>query len=436
MRRVCLALPTDRACADGIAAVGAEAAWAARHLGVEVRLCVLDTSDGAALAGNRAAVDALPPAPGVVVHHLDEVAQRAFLRDAVDRSAVAAPERLLRLLLPDGVSYGACTDRAFLVASALGCSSLHRRDSDSAYQTFDGAPVFPIRQELTTLGRRAADAAGDVTRSRLDPAARDRPVALAGGSFIGEMSVDLDAMQRSDPAIYHDVVGLWIPATCPDLWRPRLVRESFRGAGTARFTGDHSTLTAVSPMRVDMCNIGLVKEVYERVPLPTATGTIGTDYFLIHLVHAAGLPGVLHNRHIVNSHTGERRSDRGFLAYQLRFVRFLLSMRYLNVVYAALAAAGDTLLDEDGFLRADAVAAHVRDSTRLDRADNVGRLDVLDRSYRTLGGRWTAVADVLAARGGQLLDKAEADMADFADVIDAWQPLVRAARSAPVPVGG
>ncbi|MFG2833688.1 DUF6271 family protein [Streptomyces zaomyceticus] len=431
MRRVCLTLPTNRACAPAIRAVAEEAAHGARHFGVEVRLLILDSSDGPVLAEHREVVAALPSHPGVVVHHLDEDEQRAFLREVIARSGVAESERLLDLMLPNRVSYGACTNRAFLVAEALGCTSVHRRDSDSRYQHLDGEPVFPLHQELLTLGRRATEAAGLVSRSRLDPAYADRPVALVGGSFVGEMSVDVEEIRRLDPAVYEDVVGLSIPGDYPEIWRRNLIAESFRGAGTAPYTEDRSTLMSVSPMRVDMCNIALDREVYGQVPLPPATDTIGSDYFLIHLVQHARLPGVLHNRHIVNFHTGERRSDAGFLAYQLRFAKFLLAGPHLATVYTALKEAGDALLDAEGRVRASAVAGFARDSadgSRVDRAENAGRLDALTRSYRTLGGRWAAAAGVLSSLREQLLDEARQDMAEFALLTDAWGALTRASR--------
>ncbi|RPK65588.1 hypothetical protein EES43_07650 [Streptomyces sp. ADI96-02] len=430
MRRVCLTLPTHRACAATIAAVGGEAAWGAREFGVEVHLLVLDSSAAPVLAEHRAAVAALPPSPGVVVHHLDESEQRRFLREVINRSGVAAPDRVLDLMLPSRVSYGACTNRAFLIAEALGCASVHRRDSDSSYQILDGEPVHPFHHELGSLGRRAADVRPLVTRSRLDPASEDRPVALVGGSFTGAMSVDVSDIRRLDPDVFHEVVGLSVPAGYPEVWRGHLIEESFRGSGTSPFTGDRTTLCAVSPTRVDMCNIGLDRSVYGRIPLPPATDTIGSDYFLIHLAHDAALPGVLHNRDIVNFHTEERRSDTGFLAYQLRFAKFLLSRHHLDSVHAATAAAGASLLDAEGRVRAGAVAGFVRDSTRIDRAENARRLDVLDRCYRTLGDRYPAVADALAARRGRLLDEARDDMAAFAFLIDGWEALSDASASA------
>ncbi|KQX56291.1 MULTISPECIES: DUF6271 family protein [unclassified Streptomyces] len=431
MRRVCLTLPTNRECAATIRAVAEEAAYGARRFGVEVRLLILDSSEAEVLAGHRAAVAALPPVPGVVTHHLDESEQRGFLREVIAASGVAEPDRVLDLMLPSGVSYGACTNRAFLLAEALGCVSVHRRDSDSRYQSLDGEPVFPLHHELAALGRRAADVAGQVTRSRLDPACAGRPVAMVGGSFVGEMSVDVAEIERLDPAVYEEVVGLSIPAGYPEIWRRNLIAESFRGAGTTEFTVDRTTLTGVNPMRVDMCNIALDREMYARVPLPPATDTIGSDYFLIHLVHDARLPGVLHNRHIVNFHTGERRSDSGFLAYHVRLAKYLLAAPHFNAVYAALKEAGDALLDDEGHVRPSAVAGFVRDSTRLDRAENAGRLDVVDRSYRTLGGRYATAADVLRARREALLDEAGRDMTEFARLIDSWEALTLAARSRP-----
>ncbi|MFE5795974.1 DUF6271 family protein [Streptomyces sp. NPDC056503] len=432
MRRVCLTLPTNRACTATIAAVAEEAAYGAREFGVEVHLLILDSSPPADLADHRKAVAALPAAPGVVVHHLDEDRQRVFLGEVVAATGLTEADRLLDLMLPAGVSYGACTNRAFLLAEALGCASVHRRDSDSRYQHLDGEPVFPIHHELAALGRRAADVAGSVDRSRLDPRCADRTVALAGASFIGEPSVDVAGIRALDPEAYREIVGLSVPSGYPEIWRRNLIDEAFRGAGTAPFDTDRTTLTLVGPTRVDMCNVALGREVYGRVPLPPATDTIGTDYFLLHLVHAARLPGVLHNRHIVNYYTGERRSDAGFLAYQLRFAKYLLASAHLEAVYTGLAAAGDTLLDPTGKVRPSAVAALARESTLLDPAGNEARLDVLDRRYRSLGGRYATAAGLFAERRRRLLAEARSDMEDFALLVDAWAALTAHAKGTAV----
>ncbi|MET7363774.1 DUF6271 family protein [Streptomyces sp. NPDC005562] len=429
MRRICLTLPTNRACPDTIAAIGEEAAYAAGHFDVEAHLLILDSSDPATFAAHARAVQALPDVPRVVVHHLDEAAQRAFLRRVIAAAQVAKPELMLDLMLPDGLSYGACTNRAFLVAAALGCESVHRRDSDSRYQTRDGEPVFPVHHELDSLGRPAADAAPGVTENTLAPRHAHQRVAMVGSSFVGELSVDIGEIRRLDPDVYHDVVSLWAPDDFSESQKRDLVEDSFRGAGTEPFVSDHTTLGLVDPMRVDMCNISF-HGVQESVPLPPATDTIGSDYFLIHLVHDAALPGVLHNRNIVNYYTAERRTDAGFLAYQTRFVKFFLSMLYFNHIYDRMTAAGEALLDEQGQVRPDVIAGFARESALLDQAGNHRRLDRIDAAYRSLGGRYAECADHLATRRERLLDEARRDIEDFALLTEAWQPLVRASKDA------
>ncbi|MEV6113298.1 DUF6271 family protein [Streptomyces sp. NPDC052109] len=429
MNRVCLCLPTNRACSATIAALHDEAAYAARRHGADVNLLILDSSDAHTRAEHARTVAALPPAGNVTVHHLDEAAQRAFLRRTTERAGLPEPDRLLHLMLPPAVSYGACTNRAFLLAAALGCASVHRRDSDSTYQVHAGEPVFPVHHELPYLGRPAAEAGAGGLHTDLDPALRGRPVSLAGASFIGELSVDIGEIRRLDEGIYHDVVGLWAPGDWSEERRRELVEESFTGAGTAPFTGDRSTLTVVDPMRVDMCNIAFDRAVYERVPLPPATDTIGSDYFLLHLVHDAGLPGILHNRHIQNFHTPERRTDTGFPAYQRRFVKFLLSMLYFHHVYDRMAAEGAGLLDERHRVRADRIVEFLRGSTGVDRTENVWRLDRVDTAYRKLGGRYAEFADRLAVERERLLDEAQSDIEDYAYLVEAWPALVEAAQA-------
>ncbi|QEV16716.1 DUF6271 family protein [Streptomyces alboniger] len=427
MRRVCLTLPTNRACPETIAAIGGEAAYAAAHFDVEVHLLILDSSDADTFAAHTRAVHALGEVPHVITHHLGEAAQRAFLRRVIDRAEVAKPELMLELMLPAGLSYGACTNRAFLIAAALGCESVHRRDSDSRYQLADGEPVYPVHHELTSLGKRAADAAHGAVETALDQRHAHKRVAMVASSFVGELSVDIGEIRDLDPEAYYDVVSLWAPGHWSDEQKRDLVDDSFRGAGTEAFTGDRATLTLVDPMRVDMCNISF-HGVHERVPLPPATDTIGSDYFLIHLVHDAALPGVLHNRNIVNFYTAERRTDAGFVAYQTRFVKFFLSMLYFNHVYERMAAAGEALLDDGGQVRGAVISALARQSATLDRAENVHRLDRVDAAYRRLGGRYARFADLLATRRERLLDEARGDIEDFALLTEAWEPLVRASK--------
>ncbi|GAA1672256.1 DUF6271 family protein [Kribbella yunnanensis] len=428
MRRICLALPTDRACTPMLHELAEEAAYGVSHFDVEIAVLVLDSSSPTDYAEHARVLAALPLQPGIEVVHLDESAQRAFLQHVIKDAALNEPERILDLMLPGRRSYGACTNRAFVIAAALGCESVHRRDSDCTYQELDGAKIFPIHHELT-IGTTAAAARERVSAVDLAPGSDDLPVVMAGASFIGDMSVDIDDIRQRDPEIYYEVVSLWAPGDAPEAEKRALVAESFTGAGTTPFRADESVLTMVDPMRVDMSNIAFHR-VQEQVPLPPATDTIGSDYFLMHLVHDAGLPGVQHNRHIVNLHTGERKTDAGFASYQLALTKFFLSMLYLHFVYERMGVAGSALRDAHGDVDAAAVAGIVRQSIQLPVDENVDRLDKLGSAYRRLGGRHADFAETLVVRRSALLDEARQDMDDFAVLIDGWQSLIKASISA------
>ncbi|MGC9669672.1 DUF6271 family protein [Planosporangium sp. 12N6] len=406
-RRVCLTVPTNRECTATLAEVMSEAAYATERFGVEVCLLVLDSSaDFAAHARVLSRADN--------VWHLDEPAQRDFLHRVIRRAGVGKPDLIADLMLPSALSYGACTNRAFLIAAALGCESVHRRDSDSYFQTYLGNKIFPIYAELLALGKPAHRAVA--VEDRLDPALRNATVAMVGGSFVGEMSVDLGEVR--DHEAYYDLVSLWAADGLPEADRRALVADSFMGGQP--FTGDHSVLTVVDPMRVDMHNISF-HGLHERVPLPPATDTIGSDYFLIHVAHRAHLPGVMHNRHIVNFHTQERKTDAGFLAYQMRFAKFILSMPYLHFIY-------ERMTDDDPA----AIAAIVRESAGRADEPSSTKIVELERAYRRLGGRFAGVADRIRDRRTSLLLEARRDVDDFALLIDAWAPLVEAARATEV----
>jgi hypothetical protein len=401
--RICLVVPTNRECTATLAEVVAEADHAAAHCGADVRLLVLDSSDEfEAHAGVLAGRDD--------VQHLGEARQRDFLQRVIRTAGVAKPDLMLDLLLPRGLSYGACTNRAFLVAAALGCTSVHRRDSDLYFQTQAGRKLFPIEVELSALGRPAREVV--TTEDRLEPSRRDLAVQMVGASFVGDMSVDIEEI-RSHEA-YYDLVSLWAADGTSEQDKRALVEESF--TGSAAFDVDRSLLAVVDPMRVDMHNIAF-HTLHERVPLPPATDTIGSDYFLIHVAARAGLPGVLHNRHIVNFHTDERKSDEGFVAYQLRFAKFILSMYYFHFIYERMTT--DDPAD---------IAAIVRESTWQPREPNEAKAVLLEQAYRRLGGRFTVVADRVREQRDDLLIEARRDIDDYALLIDAWADLIAAAR--------
>ncbi|MFE9425629.1 DUF6271 family protein [Kitasatospora sp. NPDC006697] len=429
MQRVCLALPTMRPCPGTIVDLAEEAAYAVATFGAEVHLLILDTTTAADFAKNADAVASLAPVPGVFVHHLGNEQQRAFLLGVARRSGAADPELLLDLMLPQAVAYGSCVNRLFLGATALGCTSAHLRNDDFDYQVVDGEKMFPIHHELLSIGKPAGEALAGVSSSTLDPADADKPVMLVSAAFMGELNVDIGEINELDPEVYRDLVRLWTPRVWTREEQDAMVDISFKGAGTETFDSAGSVLGVPDIWDVYMCNVALDHRSYEVLPLVPALRTIGSDYALLHALVHAKLPAVIHRRHIVNYYTPERRIGAGFVAYQLRFVKMLLSMLYLYPVYGQMIDLGPSgLLDERHELKVEPILGLVRSTIDLDRDVNEQCLDEVDRLYRKLGGKYVELADAVAAQRQQLLDEAREDAERWAVLIEAWAPMVAAAR--------
>ncbi|MFE1320904.1 DUF6271 family protein [Kitasatospora phosalacinea] len=428
MQRVCLGLPTMRACPGTITDLAEEAAYAVETFGAEVHLLIMDTTVAADFEKNADAVAALAPVPGVFVHHLDNEAQRGFLQDVARRSGGADPELLLDLMLPSGVAYGSCVNRVFLGAAALGCTSAHLRNDDFDYRVVDGAKMFPIHHELLSLGKPAGEAVAGVARSTLDPADADKPVMLVSASFMGELNVDIGEIKELDPEVYRELVRLWTPRNWSPEERDAMVEPSFKGVPDEAFDPDDSVLGPPDIWDVFMCNVALDRRGYELFPLVPALRTLGSDYPLLHALVHAKLPAVIHKRHIVNYYTPERRIGAGFVSYQLRYVKLLLSMLYLYPLYDQMVALGPELLDERHELKVDSLLEMVRGTVDLDRSSNEECLDEAERLYRKLGGKYAELADAVAEQRQQLLDEAREDAAQWAVLIEAWAPMVAAAR--------
>ena len=189
-----------------------------------------------------------------------------------------------------------------------------------------------------------------------------KPVAMVGSSFVGELSVDIEEMQRLDPEIYYEVVGLWARAD----GRPRSAASWSTTPSSAPAPSPSPTTSRRSDPR------HLAGRHVQHRPRPRGLRTRAAAardqhhrqrLLPLHVVRDATLPGVVHNRNIVNYYTPERRTGPGFTAYQLRWTKFFLSMLYLYPVYTEMERVRGALLDERHHVRADAIGALVAEST-------------------------------------------------------------------------
>ncbi|WP_428751458.1 DUF6271 family protein [Vibrio cionasavignyae] len=427
MKKICLCLPTNRECASTIELLYRESLSAIDHFMVEIKLLVLDTSIGEAAIKNRNAVNEIRPTDKVEVIYLDESSQRAFL-SRIAKKAQIPEDRFQSLMLPKSVSYGACTNRAFIIASALGCSSIHRRDSDCTYQSKNGAIVYPLYNELRAIGEKAADVCELMTETDLTTEQKELPISVVGASFIGEMSVDIGEIASINQQAYFDTVSLWAKPSLNPSEKRALVEKSFRGGGQSRFVEDETKLGAADPMFMDMCNIAF-ENVHEQFPLPPAKNTIGSDYFLMHLIHNSSLPGVVHNRHIDNFYTPERRTEQGFREYQFRFVKFLLSMPYYHECYRLMAEENSNLLDKNQAINVPCVLDILRSSLTISSEEGYRVIEQLISTYCALGSKYERFANQLNEKAELLIAQAREDMADFVFLAECWESAILAAKA-------
>ncbi|MGF1748335.1 DUF6271 family protein [Vibrio cionasavignyae] len=428
MKKICLFLPTNRECANAIGLMIKEAKYAVDNFNVLVHVLILDTSSGDEYKSNLDAVKQYDHVNKVSVSYFDDERQKSFIRNVInDAKQHDVMARLLAIMLPEGCSYGACTNRGFLISTAFGCDSIHRRDSDSRLQRVNGEYIFPIYQELRSLSQNAHDVSGNVDYVTLLPEQEQMPVSLVGGAFIGAMSVDVQEMQSINSDVYETIVSLDVPDSYSEAQRKEFVEKSFKGNGIKRFNGDRSSLCSVDPYAVDMCNVSFYK-VHQKIPLPPAKSTIASDYFLIHMINSSKLPGVEHNRHIDNYHTPERKTDDGFFDYQIRLVKYYVSLNYFGFIFSRLDELGLELLDHDYQVNSEVVLAVIEESLKLDQETAKKTLNIIIKEYAKLGGRYEKLSCMISARFSELLSEAKADMEDFRFLTGVWSSLINSSK--------
>ncbi|WP_432723065.1 DUF6271 family protein [Jeongeupia wiesaeckerbachi] len=425
MKKICLAMPTHRECANAIRNLVDEAAFAVSEFDLEVCVLVSDTSDPAAFAANAAMVSQLQVPPLVRLIHLARGRQDEILADVLRQAGSEAA--IAPLMQPDGVSYGAATNRLFLFAEYFGCSSLHRRDSDSHYQSSQGRPVYPIYNELRFIGLPARQALPAVDEVVIDAAHEIGPIQMVGASYVGETSIDVMPMFDRDEAASYQILGQFAPFHLDDAEKRRWVDATYIANGQSRFETDRVELAYAHSFLIDACNF-CFSGIHTQVPMPPALYTIGSDYFLFSLMDALQMPVIHHNRHIDNFYTDERRTPEGFIDYQFRMVKNYLYMSWLHDVIAAVRDNAATLLDAGRQVIPSALWAHLeRPIAPLQRV-NQQKLDILVYNYCCLGDEFAEFAALLQLRREALLDEFSRDVTDFATLARVWPSLMNAAR--------
>lgn len=449
MKRICLAIPTNRSCPAAILGLVQEARAALEEFALEIVVLIADTSSASALAENRSAVAAATRntshyasncGPRLQVQHLDHAQQSQYLQRILHQVWGTDHERcreMLHILLPDAVSYGAATNRLFLLAAQFGCSSVHRRDSDSRYQYANGKPLYPLLRELRHLGHPAASL--EVQAVAAQPLNWECPVWQVGASYLGELSIDIGDMFTRDAAAAYQIVGKFAPSWLSEAERRAWVDASYLHTANRPFQAEHDTLGHGHSCLVDTCNISF-HTVQNWLPLPPACDTVGTDYFLISVLNILRLPVVHHQRHIDNFYTPERRTESGFLAYQMRLVKYYLYMSWLHAAIARIDQAREHIIRPctEAGLGAEPLAPGLvwyparlwpclAPQAEALHQENRAKLEHLQNLFQSLGAPYSALAQQIQREQQALLNTCLADIHQHCRLMSHWPQLMQAA---------
>ncbi|MCE0556405.1 DUF6271 family protein [Motilimonas sp. E26] len=423
-RRICLAMPTNRACAEGIEAIVREANFAVHRCGVEVILLIADTAADDALVINKQAVlrQQTLTVPGVKLIHLDREQQFTILHNVTRH--LSNGEKIVQQLLPRDASYGAATNRLFIFAESYGCDSVHRRDSDSGYQTKEGEEVFPIEHEIAFAKLDVLESSWRVEQSLSAQHLPEQPIYISGASFVGERSVDVEPLLERSESAFYDVLGLMCPLQFSQQQKQLLVQNAFSSKATA-FEKDKVELVQGQAVNIDMCNICFT-DIYRLIPLPNCSETIGADYFYLQLMKYEKLTFVQHNRHIDNFYTPERRTVSGRVIYQLRLVNYLLYMSFNHALFAYLKQSGQLVLNVNGGAApANEVLLQAIKAVQPTLSYELKqKLDLIIAAYEPLGDEFTQTALFIKQSQQSMINKVLSDINAFADLVEIWPTII------------
>ncbi|HTV20021.1 MAG TPA: DUF6271 family protein [Polyangiaceae bacterium] len=256
-----------------------EVQFARRQCGVEMPLVIADdgTSNGEALARHARSF------PDVECYYFTRQ-EVVGLYDVISSRLTAAERDAFRRVYPDGrVNYGNTFNKLYVLASVLGASTIHRRDSDTYAQATPAPPghIFPIELELRHLGKETPRGPG----------------LLVGGGYRGKWSIDIDHLVADEDK--RDLWRFFNTLSIPDHEHAFVLEEHIHG-NNVEYDGDR--LEPGSIKEPDCGNLAMTR-LFELLPCSPVPYALGSDYFTFACIIECNLGRVYHNRATVHAYT-------------------------------------------------------------------------------------------------------------------------------------
>lgn len=422
-----LYVPTNRSCVDQVDQLVAEAQLLTAA-DTSCALAVIEHGDAPWVERHR---DALARrARGVGAFHLTTAATSRFLRAVVEELGLArsTADRLLSLLHPNEVAYGAGPNKAALLAAALGCDVLHRRDSDVRVDHGQAGPAYPCVAELGALGRTPHELGLD-----RQAAAAER-VEFVGTSCFGSPPQDRRDLLAAGERFLVELELLAAPDDSPERLKEEL-RQYLTVDPATRYTEDFYELDPHGRTVMSACALA---RVFRELPEMPLAGTLGTDYLRRNLLRALGRPLVFHSRKMRHRYDEDRARQTDPAAvndYAHRDLRHLILWPILVRHHDTLRRSPELFLTAAGGLDvasyADSVAV-ARDHVAPAVADLPFRFGAIYRAAagvvgdRVIAARLHGVADSVES-GPDFVQEVLDGVEDFCLLLRHWPDLVDAA---------
>ncbi|MTD55585.1 DUF6271 family protein [Amycolatopsis pithecellobii] len=430
-----LYVPTNRPCADQISELAREALL----IGTDGRSCVLaliEHSDAPWVDQHRKTLAEQRKSQGVKVIHLTAGVAGNFLRTVINRLDLPSADsnRLLALLNPDELAYGAGPNKAALLAAALGCDTLHRRDSDVRVDEWSTGKAYPCVPELQALGRKIADLG-----LTLQPNGARNPDPSKTVNFVGTSSFGNSPHDRRDLLLAgeHFLVELELlaaPDESPDHLLEEL-RQYLTVDPGIRYTTDFAELDLTARTVMLSC---AMKDVFLELPEMPIHRTLGTDYLRRNLLRNLHYPIIFHSRKVHHRYDDDRAKQVNPSAvndYAQRDLRHLILWPILTRHHETLRRAPNSFLTPDGKLNSEQYAANLLDVLE-DVVPVIKELperfvSIYRAAARTVGDKQVAarlygVADAVEA-GPDYVGEVAQGVEDYCFLVRHWRALIESA---------
>lgn len=362
--------------------------------------------------------------------------------DAADMSGIDR-QRSVSLLSPSVAAYSAGPNKAFLIASALGIDTVHRRDSDHMPDIREGRPAYPGVLEAEAIGRRLSAVQPIVDADAVPSSQAEAEILFVGSSMYGDPPHDRRALLALGEDLVLGLESLSSPGANPEELMND-VRNYFVEEPQIHYQDDFYELDLTG--RTEL-GVSCLKRIFLEIPEMPIVETLGCDYFQKNLLYQLNRPVLFHSRkmhHQYDSERAEARDIAKYVAYSLRDLRYLILWPIWSRHNRTLRESTGTVLNPDGSVRVDGYAASLAaacEEILPQLTDLPARFAEIyrtgaDRTDGEAAKRLRAAAAAADDQGEKALEHVAAGISDYCWLIERWPLLVTAAREVAEPIRG